>query len=102
MSSKRQQDLKYKCELNKKPQNKVVLPIDIRWNSELNMCETALKMKKSITNISEMIDGETAYEAAHDSENWGSLDENDWKKAQLAIDLLEPYHQSKILFILKF
>ena len=51
-SSKRQQDLNFKCEINKEPQNKVALPIDIRWNSELNMCENALKMKKSLTNIS--------------------------------------------------
>ena len=66
------------------------------------MCETALKMKKSIANISEMIAGETAYEANHDSEKWDALDENDWKKAQLAIELLEPYHQSKYCLTINF
>ena len=91
-SSKRTQDLALKCERFKEPNIKVVLPVDIRWNTDLDMCETAFRMKQSITSLSEIISGDFD---GTDVEIWNALTDVDWKNAQLAIDLLEPYHQSK-------
>jgi len=38
---------------NKEAEIKVQLDIDIRWNSKFEMLKTAIKMKKSLTEVSQ-------------------------------------------------
>lgn len=51
-SSANQGDLKRFCEENSETYNKIVMDIEIRWNSTFDMLRSALKMKKSITFFS--------------------------------------------------
>ena len=44
-SSKRKQDLVDKWKLNKEPILNVVFSIEIRWNTDFEICKTALKCK---------------------------------------------------------
>jgi len=47
------QTLKAHCMANQEPEIKVQLDIDIRWNSKFEMLKTAIKMKKSLTEVSQ-------------------------------------------------
>ena len=47
-------------------------------------------MKKSITNVSAIIASDNYIQSNGEYENWPALDETDWNKAKLTIDLLEP------------
>ena len=52
-STKLRQKLKEICKENEEPEIEVVLPIAIRWNTELSMAKTARRMKVSLTTMSE-------------------------------------------------
>ena len=89
-SSKRQQELSIKCKLNNEPDIKVVMPIETRWNSELEMCKTALRMQKSITMMSTEICAEFSDNSTE------ALLISDWVNVDLAIKLFEPFEQSNL------
>ena len=67
-------------------QRKVVLDIDIRWNSTYDMIRTGIKLKNPINTISNNLveERDSAYE---------SLNQMDWDTALIVCDLLEPFNE---------
>lgn len=86
-SSKLKSELKNQIEINQEPEISVVLDVETRWNSTFSMLSTALSIKKSITNISQVLKNENNC-------IFEELNEKDWANGSLIIKLLEPFYQS--------
>ena len=68
----------------------VVLDIEIRWNSTFEMLDRAIKIRKSLIAISINLKEEKPDEDI-------LLENEDFEKASIVLNLLEPFKQSKYL-----
>ena len=66
------------------------MPIETRWNSELEICKTALRMQKSITMMSTEICAEFSDNSTE------ALLISDWVRVDLVIKFFEPFEQSNL------
>ena len=90
-SSKLNETLAVQCNIYKIEKRKVVLDIDIRWNSTYDMIKTGIHLKNPINTISNNLveERDSACE---------SLNKKDWDTAVIVCDLLEPFNEGKIIF----
>lgn len=86
-SSKNKEQLRQQQASYKEPAISVVMDIAIRWNSTYDMLTTAIKMKRSLTFLSNM------YKESYLTNE--PLNECDWELSSLIVRLLEPFKQSK-------
>ncbi len=64
------------------------MDIEIRWNSTHHMLDTALRMKKALSKISEiLVESEDSTKTV--------IDSDDWRNVSAIVELLEPYYQCK-------
>lgn len=68
----------------------VVMDVETRWNSTFDMIDRALKLKKSLSAVSNHLvnNGDSTY---------ATLNESDWKKCDSIVKILEPFYQSIVL-----
>ena len=65
------------------------MDVKTRWNSTLQMLKSALRLKKSLTQISLYLQREDP------TIKHAVIDENDWVVATTLTDFLEPFFQCK-------
>ena len=71
---------------------KVVVPIETRWNSDYLMIKMALRIRRSLTFISNIIIGENKTQ-----DNLTEFNNEDWDILELIVELLEPFYQGNII-----
>ena len=75
---------------NKEKELSVVLDVEVRWNSTYDMLNRAVKIRKSLLSISKDLKEEKL-------NNDILVDNDDFEKAIIVLDLLEPFNQSIFL-----
>jgi hypothetical protein len=107
------QQLKEICNENDEPEIQVVMPVETRWNSDLAMIQAAIRIEKSLTEMSESISLELVQSQAKKKKSSNSndsfeekvmdgLNSDDWDDYKLCLTLLEPLNQGLTHFLLNF
>lgn len=94
-SSKLIEFLSTQCNLFKEPDIKVILDCDIRWNSTHNMLKNSLRLKRSLTSLSQTLNDEV-------DSDYDTIYESDWKLVNAVVEFLEPFNQGIYYFIKTF
>ena len=110
-ASKLRQQLKEICNENDEPEIQVVMPVETRWNSDLAMIQAAIRIEKSLTEMSESVSHDLVQSQAKKKKSSNSNDSfeekvidglspDDWDDYKLCLTLLEPFNQGLTFFLL--
>ena len=96
-SSKYQEKMSVQCSAYSEPDLKVKVPVETRWNSDYLMIKTALRIRRSLTFMSSFIINEN-----RKKNEINELNNEDWDKLELVVELLEPFYQGNNVFFFTF